>query len=77
MKIPTIAKVTFWDEIDEKMKTETLFLYTQNSHDAIDQICDWYGEESLDTFTIKFYEEGLVKVDCNFINEYLVNDNGD
>lgn len=67
MKYPTIAKVTFFDDFDEKSTTKQVFLYSEGAKDAVDQICEWFGEDAIEAFSIKMFEDGLIEVDDAFV----------
>lgn len=69
MKYPTIAKVSFYDDFDNEIKTKQVFMYAEGAKDAVDQICDWFGEDSIDSFTIKMFEDGLIEVDDKFVEK--------
>lgn len=69
MKYPTIAKVTFFDGSDDKSVTKQVFLYSDGARDAVDQICDWFGEDAIDSFSIKMFEDGLVEIDDAFVEK--------
>jgi len=67
MKYPTIAKVTYFDDFDEKSRTKQIFLYSEGAKDAVDQICEWFGEDAIEAFSIKMFEDGLIEVDDAFV----------
>ena len=69
MKYPTIAKVTYYDDFDEKVKTKQVFLYSEGAKDATDQICEWFGEDGIESFFIKMFEDGLIEVDDTFVEK--------
>lgn len=67
MKYPTIAKVTYYDAFDEKSRIKQVFLYTDGAKDAVNQICDWFGEDAIEAFSIKMFEDGIIEVDDVFV----------
>lgn len=69
MKFPAVAKVSFYDEDDHKLKDSQVFLYVDGPKDAVDQICDWFGEKAIDSFFIQMFEDGLIEVDDNFVEK--------
>lgn len=69
MKYPTIAKVSFWDEDEKGSKTSQVFLYADGPKDAVDQICEWFGEDIIDEFSVRLFEDGLVEVADEFVKK--------
>ena len=69
MKYPTIAKVTYYDSFDEKSRTKQVFLYSEGAKDAVDQICGWFGEDEIESFAIKMFDDRLVEVDDAFVEK--------
>lgn len=56
---PVLAKVTFWDEIDNKTKKAVHILNAYNLADAAKQLEDYYGEDNVNKVHLIIYESGL------------------
>lgn len=59
---PVYFKITFWDDIDSKGKTETGFFYADNYKEAAEWLTKYYGEDSTNSMFISFLDEGPILV---------------
>lgn len=67
MKYPAVAKVSYFDEFINEMENKQVFMYVDGARDAVDQICDWFGEKNIDSFSIEMFEDGLIEVNDDFV----------
>lgn len=59
---PVYFKITFWDDIDNKEKTETGFFYADNYKKAAEWLTKYYGEDSINSMFISLLDEGPILV---------------
>lgn len=59
---PVYFKITFWDDIDSKEKTETGFFYADNYKKAAEWLTKYYGEDSTNSMFISLLDEGPILV---------------
>lgn len=46
------AKVTFFEELEDKTKTHRLFVSGENYQDALEQITNYYSEDTIESFSL-------------------------
>ena len=59
MAHPILAKVEFWDDIDNKMATAVHILNAYSFTQAAEQLESYYGD-NLESINLDMYEEGLI-----------------
>ena len=57
---PVLAKVTFWDEVENKVNKAVHILQAYSLADAAKQLEDYYGEGNIYKVHFIQYEHGLI-----------------
>lgn len=50
--------IEYWDQLDEKMRTENGFMRGDSYANVVKEISDWYGEDQIESLTITILENG-------------------
>lgn len=50
--------VEYWDQLDEKMRTDHGFMREDSYANAVQEISKWYGEDQIESLNISILEDG-------------------
>lgn len=68
---PFSYKILYWDEFNEKEHTQTGLLYGVDFEDAMHQLADYYGKNSLVDVHIEIHQDGPFEVPENILHDFI------
>ena len=70
---PTLYKVEYWDDIDQKTIIARGLIYADTARDAVAQIEDWYGEDTINSVEVHLLEHQLIEISEEQFQSLLAN----
>jgi hypothetical protein len=73
MTYPTAYKVEYWDDFTQQTKTTYGLIYATTAGDAVAQIEDWYGADTINSVEVHLLEHQLIEISKDYFNTLLEN----